>query len=283
MASHAAAPAASTCAPAAAAAHRSPSRDPPLAHPPLAHTTGRGGTSGVVGRRWGAPWQQQAPVGLSRHPLLPPHPCMYSSVAMLDRLSSLAALAALLAPAVATAAAPGCLGEFQHCASSGECTLFDCDSPGPHCAAGEYRCPISNACVRGAGGYTLCPGLNGTHLDHTLGTELRVSKLIAATNLSERIGQLTNKAPPLEHLGVPAYNWLSDDEHGVRGWDSTYFPDGPGLGASFDKELLYEVGKVVGREARAKHNWLTHSTGMRDNAPNGDGITVCECDRRLWV
>ena len=27
-------------------------------------------------------------------------------------------------------------------------------------------------------------------------------------------------------------------------------------------------------EARAKHNFLTHTTGMRDNAFNGDGITV---------
>ena len=31
---------------------------------------------------------------------------------------------------------------------------------------------------------------------------------------------------------------------------------------------------MVGLEARAKHNYLTHTTGMRDNAFNGDGITV---------
>jgi hypothetical protein len=39
-------------------------------------------------------------------------------------------------------------------------------------------------------------------------------------------------------------------------------------------QLLYEVGEVVGMEARAEHNYLTHTTGMRDNAFNGDGITV---------
>ena len=166
-----------------------------------------------------------------------------------------------------------CLGEYQEC-SSGECTLFDCDGPGPHCAKGQYRCPISNTCVQGAAGVLKCPGLAGTHLDYTLDTEERVSKLIAATNLTEQIGQLTNAAPAIEHAGIPAYNWLSDDEHGVRGWDSTYFPDGPGLGASFDKHLLYAVGEVVGMEARAEHNFLTHTTGMRDNAFNGDGITV---------
>ena len=180
----------------------------------------------------------------------------------------------LLACAAAVAAEDGCLGEFQRCYSTGECTLFDCDGPGPHCKAGEYRCPVSNHCVTGATGYFSCPGLQGTYLDHTLGTEERVSKLLAATNLTEQIGQLTNKAPAMEHLGIPAYNWLSDDEHGVRGWQSTYFPDGPGLGATFDKGLLYAVGQVVGLEARAKHNFLTHKTGMRDNAFNGDGITV---------
>jgi hypothetical protein len=180
-----------------------------------------------------------------------------------------------LSPAAAVAPIIGsCLGEYQHCGSTGECTLFTCGGPGPHCKSGQYRCPITNHCVQGVEGLLECPGLAGGHLDHNLGTEERVTKLIAATNLTEQIAQLTNKAPSIEHLGIPEYNWLSDDEHGVRGWQSTYFPDGPGLGASFDKQLLYEVGEVVGLEARAKHSYLTHTTGMRDNAFNGDGITL---------
>ena len=178
------------------------------------------------------------------------------------------------AGAPTTGAADGCIGEYQHCKGTGECTLFQCDGPGPHCSAGQYRCPISNTCVDGAAALSGCPGVKGTHLDHTLPTEDRVTSLIAAANLTEMIGQLTNAAPAIEHLGIPAYNWLSDDEHGVRGSDTTYFPDGPGLGASFDKDLLHSVGTVVGTEARAQHNWQTHTTGMRDNAFNGDGITV---------
>ena len=51
-------------------------------------------------------------------------------------------------------------------------------------------------------------------------------QLVTAANLTEMIGQLTNAAPAIERLGIPAYNWLSDDEHGVRGWETTYFPDG---------------------------------------------------------
>eukprot|EP01051_Picozoa_sp_SAG22_P024282 SAG22_NODE_6664_length_825_cov_1.407713_1_plen_237_part_01 len=122
---------------------------------------------------------------------------------------------------------------------------------------------------------TGCPGLAGTALDHTLPHAARVAKLVAAANLTEKIDQLTNAAPAMERLGIPAYNYLSDDEHGVRGWESTYFGDGPALGASFDKELLFAVGKVVGLEARAKHNYLDDTTGARgQDAINGDGITV---------
>jgi beta-glucosidase len=75
-------------------------------------------------------------------------------------------------------------------------------------------------------------------------------------------------------LLTPSYNWLSDDEHGVRGWMTTYFPDGPGLGASFDKALLHSVGYVVGMEARAQHQYVTSDWGVRETAFNGAGITV---------
>ena len=41
-----------------------------------------------------------------------------------------------------------CVGEFQRCPKSGECTLFDCGGKGPKCAENEYRCPISNKCIK---------------------------------------------------------------------------------------------------------------------------------------
>jgi predicted lipoprotein with Yx(FWY)xxD motif len=33
-------------------------------------------------------------------------------------------------------------------------------------------------------------------------------------------------APPLARLGIPAYNWLNDDVHGVASGDGTIFPNG---------------------------------------------------------
>jgi hypothetical protein len=112
-----------------------------------------------------------------------------------------------------------CIGEFQHCPTTGECTLFECDDAGPHCEEGEYRCPISNHCVKGAEALVdECPGIAGTHLDHTLPTEDRVTILIGKTSLTERINQLTNAAPSIQHLGIPVSNlpdpvWWTSRDH----------------------------------------------------------------------
>lgn len=115
--------------------------------------------------------------------------------------------------------------------------------------------------------------------------------------MSEQIAQMTNSAPELWRMGIPSYQWLNDDEvwgqpirkpyvsqvppsspslfpqHGLRTNHSTIFPDGPGLGASWDKDLLHQVGNAVGVEARANHGY-TVSMGNRAVSTNGYGITA---------
>jgi beta-glucosidase len=118
-----------------------------------------------------------------------------------------------------------------------------------------------------------CPGLKGTHLDWTMSLEDRLVYLAKAASLEEKIGQMTNDAPAIVHLGIPGYNWLNDDEHGVRESHSTQFPDGCGLGASWSKKTLHDVGWIVGEEARALHNGFVHS-GNRGHHENGAGITM---------
>eukprot|EP00936_MAST-01D_sp_MAST-1D-sp1_P000772 g772.t1 len=172
------------------------------------------------------------------------------------------------------------MGEYQACLD-GSCSLFECNADGTAaagCNAGAYLCPLPSPatgdwhCVDDATALLSgCPGVNGTHLDHTLPIDTRIDILVQRTNLTEQISQLTNGAPAMRRHGIPAYNWLSDDEHGVRGTATTYFPDGPGLGASWDKHLLLAVGSVVGKEARAQHNSYQ---GGRAGAFNGAGITV---------
>jgi beta-glucosidase len=186
-----------------------------------------------------------------------------------------------LASAVPAPSHPdSCLGEFSYCNETGACTLFgdgvgDC---GNSCKSGEYLCPVSATCVTGAAGYLGCPGLAGTHLDHTLDVERRLDYLVAHASLEEQAAQLTGQAPALARLGIPSYSWLNDDLHGVASGLGTIFPNGCGLGASWDKALLRSVGRAIGEEARGGHNGLVHSGnrgtggGLYDN--NGVGLTM---------
>ena len=110
-----------------------------------------------------------------------------------------------------------CLGEFTRCPDSGVCTMSShwCGAKSG-CKRGQYLCPSdSRTCVDSAADYAKCPGIKGTHLDWTLGTEARLDFLVAHTSLSAQIGQLHNTAPELLELGVPEYQWLNDDQHGV--------------------------------------------------------------------
>ena len=55
---------------------------------------------------------------------------------------------------------------------------------------------------------------------------------------------------------------------------ATVFPNGCGLGASWDKSTLFDVGYLIGNEARATHNGRVHSGDRGQNDENGVGITT---------
>ncbi|XP_062517183.1 uncharacterized protein LOC134192460 [Corticium candelabrum] len=168
--------------------------------------------------------------------------------------------------------ADSCLGEFELCPMSGECVL-DSSLCG-RCKQGQYLCPLNQThCAISVEDYVNCPSIKGTHLDWTLSVDDRLQYLAKAATLMDKIGQMTNDAPALVHLGIPGYNWLNDDEHGVRESHATQFPNGCGLGASWSKQLLHDVGWVVGLEARALHNGFVHA-GNRGHHENGAGITL---------
>lgn len=106
-----------------------------------------------------------------------------------------------------------CIGEFTPCAD-GSCTMSasDCGK----CSSGQYLCPSDQTtCVNGPQGYASCPGMAGTHFDMSLPIEKRLDYLVAHTNLTDQIAQLTNNAPAIPYMGIPSYNWLNDDQHGV--------------------------------------------------------------------
>ena len=97
----------------------------------------------------------------------------------------------------------------------------------------------------------------------------KVKNLLTKLTLDEKLSMLhanskfTTAGVP--RLGIPEWK-MSDGPHGVReeinrddwdpaGWDNdfaTYLPTGTALGASWDKELAYDFGIVLGNEARAR-------------------------------
>ncbi|HEV2864282.1 MAG TPA: glycoside hydrolase family 3 C-terminal domain-containing protein, partial [Pyrinomonadaceae bacterium] len=79
-----------------------------------------------------------------------------------------------------------------------------------------------------------------------------------------------NKAPAVERLGVPAYDWWNEALHGVAySGNATVFPQAIGLAASFDTALMLKVATAISDEARAKY----HEAIRRDNHRRFYGLT----------
>ncbi len=92
----------------------------------------------------------------------------------------------------------------------------------------------------------------------------RATELVEKMTVEEIASQLRFDAPAIDRLGIPAYNWWNEGLHGVaRAGVATMFPQAIGLGATFDEELLKEVGDVISTEARAKYNFQSED-GDRD-------------------
>jgi beta-glucosidase len=91
--------------------------------------------------------------------------------------------------------------------------------------------------------------------NYKLTIEKRVEDLSSRLTLKEKILQMVFNAPAIERLGIPEYNWWNECLHGVaRNGLATVFPQAIGLAATWNKELIFQVGNVISDEARAKYN-----------------------------
>lgn len=81
----------------------------------------------------------------------------------------------------------------------------------------------------------------------------RAQELVAQMTLEEKVSQTMHRTPAIERLGIKAYNWWNEALHGVaRTGTATIFPQAIGLAATFDEDLLEQIGDAVSTEARAK-------------------------------
>ena len=92
----------------------------------------------------------------------------------------------------------------------------------------------------------------------------RAEELVSQMTVEEACSQLRYDAPAIDRLNIPEYNWWNEALHGVaRAGTATSFPQAIGLGATFDTELMGEIGEVIATEGRAKYNEYS-SHGDRD-------------------
>ncbi len=103
-----------------------------------------------------------------------------------------------------------------------------------------------------------------------LPAEERVSDLLSRLTLEEKVAQMLHSAPPVERLGIPAYDWWNECLHGVaRAGMATVFPQAIAFGATFDPELIGQVATAISDEARAKH----HAAAAEGNRGRYRGLT----------
>ena len=99
----------------------------------------------------------------------------------------------------------------------------------------------------------------------------QAAALVAKMTLAEKISQTQSGAPAIPRLGVAAYDWWSEGLHGIaRNGYATVFPQAIGLAASWDTDLLGQVGTTVSTEARAKFN----AAGQGHDHARYQGLTI---------
>ena len=101
------------------------------------------------------------------------------------------------------------------------------------------------------------------YLNATLPMLERARDLIARLSLPEKVGLMSHPAHAVPRLGIPAYNYWSEALHGVaRNGRATVFPQVIGLAATWDRQLIGQIGTVISDEARAKYHAALRRSGQ---------------------
>ena len=94
--------------------------------------------------------------------------------------------------------------------------------------------------------------------DPALSPAERVRDLLSRLTTEEKIGMLSTLNLPVERLGIGGWSIGTEVARGLVNREpsetTTVFPQPIGMAASFDKSMMYEIGKTAGREARAFYN-----------------------------
>jgi beta-glucosidase len=83
----------------------------------------------------------------------------------------------------------------------------------------------------------------------------RAHEVVAKMTLDEKAAQLEDYATAIPRLGIPDYQTWSEALHGVANSGyATVFPQAIGMAATWDPDLVKEMGDIISTEGRAKYN-----------------------------
>ncbi|WP_195655613.1 beta-glucosidase [Bacteroides sp. 1001136B_160425_E2] len=81
-----------------------------------------------------------------------------------------------------------------------------------------------------------------------------ILKIISKLETGEKIDLLCAKAPAVQRLDIPSYDWWNECLHGVaRNGKATVFPKPIAMGSMWDVDLMKRIANVISDEARAKY------------------------------
>jgi beta-glucosidase len=104
--------------------------------------------------------------------------------------------------------------------------------------------------------------------DPTQPLETRVNNLLSLLTQAEKISLLHQYEPAISRLGIASFRTGTEALHGIA-WlgNATVFPQPIGLGATFDPDLVKQIGSAVGDEARGYHSQNPAGNGLNLWAP----------------
>ena len=82
--------------------------------------------------------------------------------------------------------------------------------------------------------------------DPSLPVERRAADLVGRMTLEEKVSQMMDRAPAIDRLAIPEYNWWNEGLHGVaRSGLATVFPQAIGFAATWDDSLVFRMATVI--------------------------------------
>lgn len=107
----------------------------------------------------------------------------------------------------------------------------------------------------------------------SLSLEQRLTTLMEALTLDEKISLLSTSQSAIPRLGIKEYTVGGEAAHGVvdrEGGKATVFPQPIGLSSTWNKTLMHQVGSAIGDEARVFYQLQNEKTGLTLWAPTID-------------